>query len=332
MECRMIEDVRCFVPDGQSFPLVIEAESPSREAAAWCSSRRAWVSEQLARYGALLFRGFQMDLDRFNAFAQSTCDAIELFSEESSPRSAVSGNIYTSTDYPNRYPIQLHCEYSYASRWPMKLYFGCLTAPEQDGATPIADTREVLRRLSPETIARFRSRGILYRHNYHPQGKVTWEAAFRTTDPAQIERYCTENGIRASWLPGGGLSTSRTQAAILRHPVTGDAVWFNHAFFFNVRALEPIELREVLLHESEDDLQTNTYWGDGSPIDPAIIEELRAAYRGATVDIRWQRGDMLLIDNMLAAHGRSPYRGARKVVVIMADGRSRESHYADDPS
>ncbi len=38
----------------------------------------------------------------------------------------------------------------------------------------------------------------------------------------------------------------------------------------------------------------------------------------------WQEGDILLIDNMLAAHARSPFTGPRKVLVAMADPHTRD--------
>lgn len=33
----------------------------------------------------------------------------------------------------------------------------------------------------------------------------------------------------------------------------------------------------------------------------------------------WQRGDVVMLDNMLAAHARDPYEGPRKIVVAMGD-------------
>jgi hypothetical protein len=34
---------------------------------------------------------------------------------------------------------------------------------------------------------------------------------------------------------------------------------------------------------------------------------------------KWSRGDVLLLDNLLAAHGRKPLAGPRQIVVALAD-------------
>ena len=34
--------------------------------------------------------------------------------------------------------------------------------------------------------------------------------------------------------------------------------------------------------------------------------------------ISWERGDVAVIDNMLASHGRTPFDGERRVLVAMA--------------
>jgi alpha-ketoglutarate-dependent taurine dioxygenase len=95
-------------------------------------------------------------------------------------------------------------------------------------------------------------------------------------------------------------------------------VWFNHATFFHVTTLET-SVRDALLTDfAGAELPTNTFYGDGSPIEPEVLDELREAYRQQTVAFPWEAGDVLLLDNMLVAHGRAPYIGARKVLVGMA--------------
>jgi alpha-ketoglutarate-dependent taurine dioxygenase len=110
----------------------------------------------------------------------------------------------------------------------------------------------------------------------------------------------------------------------VRHPRTGEEVWFNHATFFHVTTLEPA-IRESLLGEfEEDEFPTNSFYGDGSPIETSALDELREIYRQETVTFPWDRGDVLLLDNMLVAHGRAPYVGPRNVLVGMAEPVSWE--------
>ena len=37
-----------------------------------------------------------------------------------------------------------------------------------------------------------------------------------------------------------------------------------------------------------------------------------------TFDIPWQDGDVALVDNRVAMHGRKPFRGTRKVLASLA--------------
>jgi alpha-ketoglutarate-dependent taurine dioxygenase len=146
---------------------------------------------------------------------------------------------------------------------------------------------------------------------------------FQTTDKTAVEAYCRQNQIEFKWKGQDWLCTSQVRPVTAIHPKSGEVVWFNHATFFHVTTLNS-ELSETLLSDlNEDDLPNNTYYGDGSPIEPAVMDHLRAAYIQETVTFSWQCGDILLLDNMLTAHSRSSFVGPRKVVVAMADPHTR---------
>ena len=68
-----------------------------------------------------------------------------------------------------------------------------------------------------------------------------------------------------------------------------------------------------------DDLPRNVVFGDGTPITEDEIAEVGLAFDKAVVDAPWQKGDIMMLNNMLVAHGRRPFKGKRKIVVAMAD-------------
>jgi alpha-ketoglutarate-dependent taurine dioxygenase len=100
-------------------------------------------------------------------------------------------------------------------------------------------------------------------------------------------------------------------------------VWFNHATFFHISTLSQ-SVREALLAEfKEEDLPNNTYYGDGTGIEPAVMDELRDAYTQEMVVSPWQEGDIVMLDNMATSHGRMPFAGPRQVLFAMAEPYTR---------
>jgi hypothetical protein len=59
-------------------------------------------------------------------------------------------------------------------------------------------------------------------------------------------------------------------------------------------------------------------YGDGSPIPDADMRAVREAFWRNMVFPKWQRGDVVAIDNHAVAHGRMPYRGPRRIAVAWA--------------
>jgi 2,3-diaminopropionate biosynthesis protein SbnA len=312
------------LPTGE-LPLLAEPSGPGVNLEAWAASHRELLEQKLQQHGGILFRGFNLkEPEDLETFIRAVSGESLEYRERSSPRHAVKGNIYTSTDYPPSQMIFLHNENSYQQEWPLKIFFFCRQAPETGGETPIADVRKVLARISPEIRDRFAERRWMYVRNFGDGFGLSWHTVFQTTDKGTIERHCREKGIETEWKDGDRLRTRAVRQALARHPKTAELVWFNHATFFNVSTLDPV-VRETLLSEFEDgELPTNTYYGDGSPIEPEVLDQLRAAYHAETVSFPWQHGDLLMLDNMLVAHGRAPYTGARQILVGMAEPVSQE--------
>lgn len=303
-----------------TMPLVIEPRTENVNPFEWAQTERELIENQLLKYGAILFRNFKLEtVDHFDRFVSIVSPGILEYHERSSPRSELKKGIYTSTDYPSDQSIHFHNEQSYGRSWPMKLWFFCLIPAEQGGATPIADGRKVYQRISPEIRERFLEKKVMYMRNYGDGLGLTWQTAFQTRSKSDVEDYCRRSQISFEWKGNDRLRTRQIFATIINHPRTGEPVWFEHTAFFHISSLQP-HVREALMAEfEEDDLPMNTYYGDGTPIEISVLEEIREAYRQEAVAFPWQKRDLLLIDNVLVSHSRQSYVGDRKILVAMAD-------------
>jgi alpha-ketoglutarate-dependent taurine dioxygenase len=308
-----------FCPNNQ-LPLVIEAMRAGVDLLAWVKNNGASLESTLLHHGAILFRGFnKLSAQEFGLFIQVVSGCLIEYRERSSPRKAVLGNIYTSTEYPAKYSIFPHNENSYAHTWPLKLFFYCENPPSEDGETPLVDVRKVYSRITPVTRERFERLGIMYVRNFSEALGLSWQATFQTDDVKEVERYCREAGYEIEWKEGSRLKTRRIGRAVVEHPKTGAKLWFNHAAFFHVSTLDHSIQSALLPQMSEESLPNNTYYGDGSSIEPSVLTELREAYLQEMISFRWKKGDLLMLDNMLTAHARSPYKGERRILVGMSE-------------
>jgi alpha-ketoglutarate-dependent taurine dioxygenase len=309
---------RYLAPD-QTLPLVMEPKLDGVNPSAWAKQSRATIEQQLNKHGAILFRGFNLDsAHAFEQFVRAVSENLLPYGERSSPRTELSAGVFTSTEHPADQFIHFHNEQSYTRSWPMRLWFFCMTPAGKGGATPIADGRKVLDLLAPDVRQRFLDKKVRYVRNYGYGIGLSWQTAFQTTRREDVEAYCRKASIDCEW-NGDKLRTSQLYEAIVPHPKTNEPVWFEHTAFFHISSVEPV-LRQTLLTEfGEQNLPFNTYYGDGSPIENLVLDSIRAAYEKVGTRFDWQKGDLLLIDNMLVSHSRESYEGERKILVAMTD-------------
>ena len=281
---------------------------------------RPQLDEVLHTSGSVLLRGLAIvSPERFHAIVGGFGDPLTSYRGGNTPRTTVTDGVFTSTEYPAEYEISLHNELSYAGTWPERLYFACLVAAETGGATPVCDGRALLADLDADVRARFTDRGVVYRQHLHGGyglGK-SWQQTFETEDRAEVEAFLTGVGIAHEWVDDG-LRTTQPRPGVRTHPVTGETVWFNQADQWHPSNL-PEEEREALLAlvEDEAELPHSVTFGDGSPLTEDDLAQVRAAAKRNELAFRWEPGDLLIVDNMLALHGRHPYAGPRRILVSM---------------
>jgi alpha-ketoglutarate-dependent taurine dioxygenase len=308
-------------------PLIIYPATERVSLLNWVEDNRGLVEAKLLQHGAILFRGFSaLSVTVFQQFAEATC-ASELldYTFGSTPRKKVEGKIYTSTEYPNEESIPLHNEMSYAHFWPRKIWFYCAKVPTQGGATPIADSVRVFERIKPRVREKFIEHGVVYVRNYREGLDLSYRDVFGTDDQAEIGKFCREAGIEYEFVNARHLRTKQRCQAVAVHPQTGQTVWFNQAHLFHISNLDPVISAPLLDLYGEDGLPRNCYYGNGAEIEEADLDEVREAYRRETITFVWKEGDILMLDNMLVAHGREPFAGERKIVVAMGEQDSLSS-------
>lgn len=309
-----------FLDSAKGFPLVIEPNMDGVNLVSWARANRAMLESLLLNHGAILLRGFKVDsISNFEQFARTVSPELLDYNERAAPRTEITSNIYTSTEYPADEYIPLHHEMSYSHNWPVKIWFFCAEPAQQGGRTPIADDRKIFQLIDPKIKEQFMKKRVMYVRNYNEGVDLPWQEVFQTTDRSVVEQYCRRWDIQWEWVNEGGLRTRQVRQAVATHPRTGDTVWFNHAHMFHVSNLHP-SVRDSLLSEFKDDeLPRNAFYGDGSRIECSVLEEIRELYRASAVAFPWQKGDILMVDNFLASHGREAFTGPRKILVAMAE-------------
>lgn len=309
-----------------AFPRAVEPDGdPSLRALLRLAEReRDRLSAALLRSGALLFRGWRVQcLEDFSAAvtALSGSEARFGYAGGASPRKGLGGSgLYSSTEYPADMWLGLHNELSYAGAQPRRLFFFCQIAPRQGGETTLADSRRILAALDPAVVAEFRERGLKYIRNLSPLAGsgYGWPDAFETDDPSEAEARALALGAEVEWRPGGIMRVGQVRPATAFHPETREEVWFNQADGFHPSALGPSAYAEQLaLCGSEEQFRLNVTFADGGAIPLASLRHIREVLRAQTVPHRWRQGDIVLLDNHLAAHGRAPFSGSRKIALAM---------------
>jgi hypothetical protein len=308
-----------FVSAVQGFPPILQSATSDWKFAAWLASNRESVEEELAFYGALLFRGFNVDsATTLEEVARALSFQLIAENGEHVPV-AKNTRVQTPVFYAPERKLLWHNENTFNASWPMRIFFACGLPPSFGGETPLVDSRKLFNALPREIREPFLEKGVMYVRNYNAPLGLPWQKVFMTNDPAEAEEKGRKAGFHFEWKSGGKLKTTCVRPAAYRHMRTHEWCWCNQAQHWHPFCLDE-ETRAFLLAEfGEENMPRNCYYGDGSPISDVTVKTILETFQQLEVSFPWQSGDLLVIDNLMVAHARNPYSGERKIFVVLAD-------------
>jgi hypothetical protein len=318
-----VEKKRYSERSDQVLPLLIEPSGPGVVIEEWIKENMGEFESDLVKHGGILLRGFDIcSPESFNSFMKCFNTEPLPYMFRSSPRKELDKsvkNIYLSTSYPSNRIINMHNESSYSRIWGKKIVFCCIKPSIEGGETPIADSRRVLKSISPRLAEKFRAKGVKYRRNLLPDLGMGWEEVFQTTDIKEAEGICRKYNIEYRFEIGKNFVIEWVKSAIYRHPISGEESWFNHVLFFNKYS----RYEELGMSPNDpfpsDLLTSETFFGDGSEITYEEYSEIKRAYDINKVVFPYRKGDVLFLDNMLSAHGRNRYKGDRVIATAIIE-------------
>jgi len=306
--------------DTDTFPLVRQADgSTLQESVEWIQDQRGDLDERVQQHGAILFRGFGLVTDQdFDEFV-SAFDYPN-FSYADSLSNAVRVNrterVFTANEAPAEVTICLHHEMAQTPVFPSRLFFFCEQPATTGGATPLCRSDVLLKKLQaefPKFVDACRSSGLRYRNVMPAQDDPisgmgrSWQSTLSVSSNSDAENRLRKLGYDWQWQADGSLQAATPRLDAVRSNPAGREAFFNQL----------IAASQGWKDNLNEPSKSVTY-GDGSPLDTAAVLRAAELADDLAIDVPWQAGDVVLVDNIIVMHGRRTFTGTRKILASLA--------------
>ena len=202
---------------------------------------------------------------------------------------------------PFTQPLPLHLEMSYTDKQPALLWFYCVTPPAKDGQTTIGDGVQIYQRLPQKWKDLLAEKRLMYLRAY-PEG--IWQNIYTTDDIDEARAFCHESGMTTEVDEEGTLHTTYLRTAIPKTRWGGHTAYANSAMTVVMQEGTPREkLSSVRLE-------------DGSRLPKELVQDVVRVQQEVIIDLDWQSGDFVLLDNTRTMHGRRGFEDTNREVLL----------------
>ncbi len=262
---------------------------------------RELIIDLFKKHGVLLFRGFQNDFDRFVEFSNSLSQDFQDYTGGFLKRKEINGNptVLTVNDFQTE--IKLHGEMYYQKHHPAMIWFYCNQPPVKDGQTVVCDGKQFYREMSDSLKNLFQENKLKYPSKL---SKEAWQQRYRTEDINTLKKFFADNDIQISINEDLSINKAYTRSAFNQSKDENELVFING--LLGAKAINPNLI----------------CFDDDSEITEEIVSDLNAIADRITVEIDWQQGDILMIDNERIMHGRRAFSDNQRDIYIRLCGRA----------
>lgn len=199
--------------------------------------------------------------------------------------------------------IPMHGEMHYKRIKPPLLWFCCISAPISNGETTLCDAETLYQELSAKTKDFFQNNRIQYIREYEEE---KWKNIFQVENIMEAIPFFESNGLEFEMGEGNQLTTKYF------YPANHESINGKKCFINNIL---PIIAQEEMGMEGNIVRLEN-----GNRIPNEVIKEIENIIDDITIPIKWEKGDVVLIDNFRVMHGRNKITcDNRQIIVRMSD-------------
>lgn len=240
-------------------------------------------------------------------------------------RNTIQGSAWmdTSAGAPSEIPVQFHNEMAYSKKFPKHVAFAMVKQAESDGTTLLADNLHLTELLSISLKQKLQRLGVQYIRNLNddsqrdsPEFYTSWQQAFVTDDKqTALQKGNTEESILMPHEDGIRMKHITWCPTFYVHPDHGELYF---ASILN-RHGSWMDNHPNWSHLPWAERPYHCVWGDGSEFSESELAEIRDVHTKSTIANRLVPGDLVVVDNLRVAHGRTPYKGKRQMGLLLSD-------------
>lgn len=280
------------------------------------------VRQALEQHGAVLLRGFDPTTEEFKSFTDRLCHDFSDYRAGGMRIGALNrqsvGNdktLLTVTGHTQGFAMALHGEMYYLPERPSILWFFCQKPPQDGGGqTTVADGARIWEDLPEEIQSFFRQNRLAYHRNLQDGD---WQTTFLTDSFEEAKKLAAEQCDSVAAYPEERRLETRAvfEATLSRGDKT---IFINNMVnvWMAEWAFESGWIQENVGSAMPKICPMVVRTEKGERIPAALVEELNKVAERHTVEVNWQQGDVLMLDNSWIMHGRREARDKNRSILI----------------